>query len=92
MFGGMVDNGSVIDDTFWAYSYTTDTWTRLESPVQPAYRGVFDMVYDSARDQIILFGGDVGTERQNNSVLSNDTWVYDPITNEWTELTRNTWD
>ncbi|NIV12839.1 MAG: hypothetical protein GWN62_16630, partial [Aliifodinibius sp.] len=40
------------------------------------------MAYDSNADKIVLFGGsDV------NGDEINDTWIYDPQTNTWTEMT-----
>jgi N-acetylneuraminic acid mutarotase len=36
------------------------------------------MVYDSAVDRVLLFGG--------NSQQGNDTWAYDPASNTWTNM------
>ncbi len=45
-------------------------WTQRVSATNPGVRGGAALAYDSARRQLVLFGGQVG-----NSVLA-DTWVY----------------
>lgn len=83
LFGGStnIDAGG----TKLAYDFG-DTWEWTGSrwvPVYPAHspsaRNTHAMVYDSARQRVVLFGGRVGT----NTAL-NDTWAFDGT--DWTEL------
>ncbi len=56
------------------------TWKEITLPEnKPSERMGHKMVYNSKSDKYILFGG-TGTEG-----LKNDTWIYDPQTNIWTE-------
>jgi N-acetylneuraminic acid mutarotase len=60
-----------------------NTWTDL-SPVGdvPSARTGHSMVYDSTSRKVVLFGGNgLGFPH-----VLNDTLVYDPATNTWTEL------
>ncbi|MHA1201120.1 MAG: Kelch repeat-containing protein [Candidatus Heimdallarchaeaceae archaeon] len=49
----------------------------------PTQRLAHAMVYDSANDRIILFGG---LTTPSISTITFDTWAYDYNTNEWTQL------
>ncbi len=71
MFGGEYGTSGALNDT-WAYDPAVNTWTKLSpSGTLPAARTCM-MVYDSANNQVILFGG-------NNSTSGfNDTWSYHP--------------
>jgi N-acetylneuraminic acid mutarotase len=79
MFGGSNDD-DLYDDT-WFLNTTSGIWTQLfldNSPV-PRHSGV--LVYDSADEVMILFGG------HNGSAWASDTWVFDCNTETWTEVT-----
>lgn len=76
MFGGLSsDNGAVALDDAWAFDAAG--WTRTSSG--PPARFDHTMVYDAARDQLVLFGGDDGTN------ALGDTWVFDGA--RWTAIT-----
>jgi N-acetylneuraminic acid mutarotase len=83
LFGGM--SGPVGNPDFndtWAYDPTANTWTKLSpAGAVPSARDSFSMVYDQATNRVILFGG-VGAR----SPELNDTWVYDPTANTWSNL------
>ena len=65
----------------WAYDPTANTWTNLHPAGDvPSARQGHSMTYDSASGKVILFGG------WNGGADFNDTWAYDPETNEWTNL------
>jgi len=49
-------------------------WFLTYPPQAPSPRIYHDMVYDSARDRVVLFGGSVGQE------YSNETWEYNGST------------
>lgn len=79
MFGGLDSTYAVLNDD-WAYDPATNRWAELyPAGERPTVRSGAAMVYDSATGKVILFGGlDLKT--------LNDTWVYDPAANTWTDL------
>jgi hypothetical protein len=73
VFGGEGNQeGTVVYDPY------TNTWTRMNPKVQPAWRSGGQMVYDQARKLHILFGSQF-TDDQH-------TWAYDLVKNEWRDL------
>jgi hypothetical protein len=81
MFGGMGDTG-VLND-IWAYDPAANTWIDLDpSGTLPEARYGSGMAYDSSSQRVVMFGGSVA----DGSRYFNDTWVYDPVANTWTEL------
>jgi N-acetylneuraminic acid mutarotase len=83
LFGGNGANDAYYVNDTWAYDPTANTWTDLEPAASPPPELCsFSMVYDSASDKVVLFGGSLGT----GEVQSNDTWAYDPTANTWTDL------
>lgn len=79
MFGGVRDGMGALSDT-WKYDLAANTWTRLEpSGAIPAGRWGSAMVYDTDRNEIIMFGG--WSTRDNA-----DTWTYDPVADTWASL------
>jgi N-acetylneuraminic acid mutarotase len=85
LFGGTAGLTD-LNDT-WAYDPVANTWTILNpaGDVPPA-RGCGTMVYDSATSKVILFGGAYYSEDPGAPVYLDDTWVYDPVANTWTNL------
>lgn len=58
----------------WAWKDTT--WSRIhEADIGPGQRDHHAMVYDAARQEMVLFGG--GRGAPGHQVLLNDTWLYD---------------
>ncbi|HKF39017.1 MAG TPA: kelch repeat-containing protein, partial [Ktedonobacteraceae bacterium] len=90
VFGGIDDQGNLLND-LWSYSPATATWKELNasnSPVgacqssnTPAPRIDAAMVWDSAEQQILLYGG-LGA---GNHYLG-DLWSYSPASGTWTAL------
>lgn len=80
LFGGRAT--SIMDDT-WIYSYGNNTWTELNVIIKPDTRYWHGMVYDSNNHEVIVFGG-----RQDGAPgdALEDTWLFNPLTNEWTEV------
>ena len=80
LFGGSDRTESVYFNDTWAYDPGANTWTDLSpaGDVPPARSGQA-MVYDSATEQVILFGG-------HSAEPFNDTWAYDAMANTWTNL------
>lgn len=82
LFGGVDEARTKHFDDTWAYHSDTNTWTELEPDVSPSVRGWHAMVYSTAAERIILFGG--GPSRQQ---FKSETWIYDPATNVWMNVT-----
>ncbi|MFX0063632.1 MAG: Kelch repeat-containing protein [Candidatus Hermodarchaeota archaeon] len=78
LFGGYGFNGYLSDT--WLYDYSTNQWTQVFPTTSPGIRHSHAMVYDSANQKIVLFGG------HNQHTILNDTWVYDFSSNNWTEI------
>lgn len=71
LFGGMIDDRqSPFNNETWTFDVATDTWTNLGNITSPLARAFSAMSYDSVNSQIMLFGGDHG---------SNETWTYSDI-------------
>jgi N-acetylneuraminic acid mutarotase len=72
LFGGYHYNRTGIpiylNDT-WSYDLNHNKWKNLTPIKDPSPRFDHAMVYDSVKDQIILFGG-------SNSMPDDDIWVY----------------
>ncbi len=67
LFGGPGASGR--DDETWVYNYTDNTWTNMNPSPKPSAREAYSMVYDSAHDRVVLFGGLDG-------IRDGETWVY----------------
>jgi hypothetical protein len=83
LFGGCLctGNGGPSAGDTWVYRLSTNTWTNMSPPVSPPARQAHTMVYDSANQVVVLFGGwDV------SSGFFNDLWVYSYATNTWTQV------
>lgn len=61
-----------LDDT-WEWSGRR--WVRLLTETEPGGRGEHIMVYDSNRDQIVMFGGAARVD-SDGADLRNDTWIF----------------
>ncbi len=70
LFGGY--NGTAYMNDTWIWNGATSTWTQIDTlPTFPSVRDSEEsMVYDSARSQIVLFGG------YNGSDDFADTWTF----------------
>jgi chitodextrinase len=80
LFGGR--DSSTYYSSLYSYNVSTNTWTAISPvggvPPPPRYRTNF--AYDSTNNVFLLYGG------TNASGVLNDTWVYDPAANTWTQL------
>lgn len=76
LFGGSPASGTYLGDTrvFWC---STNTWTTVSGGPAPSPRYGHSVTYDSARNEVILFGG-----RVTNSAgsLDNQTWAFNGTT------------
>lgn len=72
LFGGFA-NSAGFDDT-WEFNVTNNTWTqRTDLAVKPPLRWAARMVYDAARQRVVMFGGYSG------STALNDVWEFDGV-------------
>jgi N-acetylneuraminic acid mutarotase len=84
VFGGSnFSSGSFYYNELWAYRPATASWVSLapSGPLPPG-RMYATAVWDSAHDQMLLFGGSASTNL-------NDLWAYRPHTNAWVQLTAS---
>jgi hypothetical protein len=81
IFGGGLETAD-LNDT-WSYEPATGRWTDLApSGKTPSARELSPLVYDPVSKRMYLFGGwDQVAEKD-----LGDTWCYDPVANNWTEL------
>lgn len=74
MFGGARDNaGAPVDETWW---WDGANWNEHIPQTRPDARYAHSMVYDAARDRLVVFGG---IDDRGNPV--GDTWEFDG--NDW---------
>ncbi|HEY5539574.1 MAG TPA: kelch repeat-containing protein [Thermoplasmata archaeon] len=79
LFGGSRDG--VFNNETWAYDPQASTWTKMSPATAPSIRERHRIVYVSASDRILLFGGSDPVEN-----LSGETWMYDFDLDSWTKL------
>lgn len=78
MFGGVISDGSFLNDT---WSFASGSWTQLTPTILPSVRGDAVMTYDTANSNFVLFGG------QNEYNYLPETWTYTPgsATTPWVQ-------
>ncbi|MHA1508293.1 MAG: Kelch repeat-containing protein, partial [Promethearchaeota archaeon] len=67
----------------WIYYYGNNTWVELNTTSKPDTRYWHGMTYDSTNQKVIVFGGR-HTGAPGDAI--EDTWTFDPSTNQWTEV------
>ncbi|MDB5120021.1 MAG: type sorting protein [Sphingobacteriales bacterium] len=75
-FGGVEAH---LDNTFWQYNPTTDTWTQKAGK---GGLGFSDMASFSANNKGYSVTGGLGNESDH---YSDEVFEYDPLTNVWTQ-------
>ncbi|MGB8346993.1 MAG: protein kinase, partial [Ktedonobacteraceae bacterium] len=87
VFGGIDNTGTLLND-LWAYSPTSGDWSELSPPTVtsgcgsvPAPREDAAMVWDSADQQVLLYGGTDGSGH-----YFGDLWSFSPATKTWALL------
>jgi hypothetical protein len=80
LFGGV--NPAAYSNDLFAYDGASNTWSKLNptGPL-PAPRARAGFAYDSTNKVFMLYGG------LDDSKTYNDTWIYNPATNAWNQLT-----
>jgi hypothetical protein len=84
LFGGTTAFFGPMRNDVWAYDIATAKWTNLNGGLgtAPLRRFWARMLYDGARDRVVLMGGHDDTSLGNR----NDLWVFDLASNEWDEV------
>jgi cysteine-rich repeat protein len=80
VFGGLTGVAGTPSNETWEWDGTT--WTQRLTLVTPAARNGHAMVFDAARQRVVMFGGDGGAG------YLNDTWEWDGTT--WTQRSPTT--
>jgi hypothetical protein len=76
IFGG--SSSPRFNDT-WIYDLSDNNWTNMAPLNNPGCRDEFAMANIWGTDKVVLNGG------YNNTLLTNDIWIYDLSDNNWTE-------
>ncbi|MEK6798529.1 MAG: thrombospondin type 3 repeat-containing protein [Planctomycetota bacterium] len=71
LFGGTDGCTTTYNDT---WEYDTRAWTQLSTATAPQGRHGHDMAFDTIRQEVVLFGGDLGPI--NNYDVRGDTWTF----------------
>jgi len=87
VFGGLsganLNPYQVARQDLWEWNPATSTWTdRTPSGSKPTARSGAGMVFDSARNKFVIFGG-----RSTTNFDLADTWEWDPATGAFTDRT-----
>ncbi|UYP45869.1 N-acetylneuraminate epimerase [Candidatus Lokiarchaeum ossiferum] len=70
----------------WAFDPSSNAWTKLSPENSPPNLADFSMHYDENEQKIVIYGGHVDP----NFVLKDATWIFNPQTENWVQLTTNT--
>jgi hypothetical protein len=82
-FGGGYYSDNHTNNETWVYDYNSNAWMHMEPTNMPGERTLHQMVYHSASDLIVLYGGRDGS----GYLYTDETWIYDYNTNTWTNMT-----
>ncbi len=83
LFGGMSTIGRLGDT--WEFNCKTDKWVKVEPNINPEGRSDSALIYDTVDKVFILYGG-----WGSGSGLTSDTWLYDPVKQNWSEMKTDT--
>jgi len=84
VMGTRLDDGVTV-----AYDLAAGTWSELVPGLEPFVgRYGYGLAYDAESDRLVLFGGaQWGRTDEGKHVGLADTWVFDPATTTWNEVT-----
>jgi hypothetical protein len=81
LFGGQASG--VLQNGVFAYDPVVQTWVdKSPSGTPPSARQEAVFIYMKSSNKFLMYGG--GDDSITN--LHNDTWIYDPMANSWTQL------
>ncbi len=81
LFGGDNGSGTTLAET-WAWD--GQDWKQLQPTHSPSARSGTAMVYDTAHQQLVLFGGEAPDPKGKISTKFDDTWAWDG--QDWKQL------
>lgn len=88
LFGGQVNDAVYFND-LWAWDGST--WSRVAAKgTPPTPRALTAMAFDSARNIVVLFGGDNKPAANMGSYAVNDTWELNVTSDTWTQRNDGT--
>lgn len=88
MFGGRQSPADIEEPTTFlndTWVYQNGNWTKIESTQNPPVRQFAAMAYDSSRDRVVLYGGNILDPTDDTFDAMFDTWEFDG--QQWTEFT-----
>jgi uncharacterized protein (TIGR03437 family) len=85
LFGGVVNSNVGLARDTWVWNGSN--WIEQVSSLGPSERYGHTMAYDSAHNQVVLFGGE-GPVEFNECLAFGDTWLWDGA--EWSQATPQT--
>jgi hypothetical protein len=93
LFGGIPSDSAntgasavAFGDT-WEWDPAQGKWTQLQPVSSPSARYESALVWDSQRNRAVLFGGMELPQVGLSGVPKQDTWEWDPATQNWTNRT-----
>ena len=79
LFGGDAGTGNPYLGDTRLFDFATSTWSGIPAGPAPSARAYHSVTYDSARNEVILFGGEIGA---SGGALNAETWRF--AGNAWT--------
>jgi hypothetical protein len=91
VFGGLDATGNFLND-MWQWDLATQSWSLVPPATSsvPRPRANFALAYDVNRSKIVLYGGNVPVDTNNNVGIVGDTWEFDSATLTWTQIPAST--
>jgi len=88
MFGGIRNEFFTDTNELWRFNPLTRIWTLLKAEStdgsSPSPRHAVEFVASEFQHKIYLYGGEITAE---GFAIASDTWVYNVLTNTWTDIT-----
>lgn len=84
LFGGVDPGGRNLGD-LWSYKPALGRWEVVQANPGPPKRTGFQAGWDPVSRQFVLYGG-FDFVVVGEKFAYNDTWVFDPATNQWRQL------
>ena len=83
--GSILFGGSLQSNETWRYRSDEMNWSQLYPQSSPPPMMGASMAYDSGVGKAVLFGG-IWVRSDHSVCAGNDTWLYDPLLNTWTNV------
>jgi hypothetical protein len=87
VYGGLSENYTqMAEETTWAYDYRANSWGAIAPSTNVGKRAYIPMAYAPSVDKAVLFGGELTGQSADD--ISDETWIFDPATDEWSNVTK----